>query len=181
MSSSSTRERERSRVAHALRWELKQLASRRHSAPMARAALSFAALSYAGRPVGATCARPVGGRGRRRCGLMVVRAGGPPSTNVLILAFVLPLSLFVGTLVTAARVADDLDERFLREMEINKAILEENEAESDEDSEFGEGEEEEEDDEQAQSQRRKKYPSLLAQQLLHLLHAPGTGPEDKYN
>jgi hypothetical protein len=45
-----------------------------------------------------------------------VRAGGPPSTNALILAFVLPLSLFVGTLVTAARVADDLDERFLREV-----------------------------------------------------------------
>jgi hypothetical protein len=47
---------------------------------------------------------------------MVVRAGGPPSTNALILAFVLPLSLFVGTLITAARVADDLDERFLREV-----------------------------------------------------------------
>jgi len=47
---------------------------------------------------------------------MVVRAGGPPSTNQLILAFVLPLSLFVGTLVTAARVADDLDDRFLREV-----------------------------------------------------------------
>ncbi|CAO1940891.1 unnamed protein product [Urochloa humidicola] len=85
---------------------------------------------YTDRPVRAT-ARPVGGIRRRR-GLMVVRAGGPPSTNALILAFVLPLSLLVGTLVTAARVADDLDDRFLREMEINKAILEENEA-SDED------------------------------------------------
>lgn len=78
---------------------------------------------------------------------MVVRAGGPPSANALFLAFVLPLSLFVGTLVTAARVADDLDERFLREMEINKAIMEENE-ESDEDvageddREYDEGEEE---------------------------------------
>lgn len=49
---------------------------------------------------------------------MVVRAGGPPSTNALILAFVLPLSLFVGTLVTAARVADDLDDRFLREVRL---------------------------------------------------------------
>ena len=49
---------------------------------------------------------------------MIVRAGGPPSTNQLILAFVLPLSLFVGTLVTAARVADDLDDRFLREVRI---------------------------------------------------------------
>ncbi|KAF8646968.1 hypothetical protein HU200_065481 [Digitaria exilis] len=89
---------------------------------------------------------------------MVVRAGGPPSTNALILAFVLPLSLFVGTLVTAARVGDDLDERFLREMEINKAILEENEAESDEDSEFGEREEEEEDDEQAPIPAEENVP-----------------------
>ncbi|CAO1947206.1 unnamed protein product [Urochloa humidicola] len=93
---------------------------------VAALSVSRAAPSYTGRPVRAT-ARPVGGRARRR-GLMVVRAGGPPSTNVLILAFVLPLSLLVGTLVTAARVADDLDDRFLREMEINKAILEEKEA-----------------------------------------------------
>jgi hypothetical protein len=78
-----------------------------------------AALSFVPRPGARTAtpcsARIVGVRGRRR-GLMVVQAGGPPSTNVLILAFVLPLSLFVGTLITAARVADDLDERFLREV-----------------------------------------------------------------
>uniref|UniRef100_A0A0D9VA41 Uncharacterized protein n=1 Tax=Leersia perrieri TaxID=77586 RepID=A0A0D9VA41_9ORYZ len=87
---------------------------------------------------------------RRRRRPMVVRAGGPPSTGALILAFVLPLSLFVGTLVTAARVADDLDERFLREMEVNKAIMEENEGfeqdggeEEDDDGEFGEEEEKE--------------------------------------
>jgi len=81
---------------------------------------------------------------------MVVRAGGPPSTNALILAFVLPLSLFVGTLVTAARVADDLDDRFLREMEINKAILEENEASGeDDDREYDEDEGYEEEEEQA--------------------------------
>ncbi|RLN23450.1 hypothetical protein C2845_PM07G34410 [Panicum miliaceum] len=108
------------------------------------AALSLPAPSCTWRPARAS-ARPVGGRGRRR-GLMVVRAGGPPSTNALILAFVLPLSLFVGTLVTAARVADDLDERFLREMEINKAILEENEAsDENDDREYDEEEEEEED------------------------------------
>ncbi|KAJ1287041.1 hypothetical protein BS78_03G400200 [Paspalum vaginatum] len=113
------------------------------------AALSLpAARLGAGRPVVRAAARTVwGGRARpRRRGLMVVRAGGPPSANVLFLAFVLPLSLFVGTLVTAARVADDLDERFLREMEINQAIMEENEA-SDEDiagEDDDEGEEEEE-------------------------------------
>ncbi|CAM0885300.1 unnamed protein product [Alopecurus aequalis] len=86
---------------------------------------SSSAAPYSGRPIRATVSTI--GRGRRRRS-MVVRAGGPPSTNVLILAFVLPLSLFVGTLVAAARVADDLDEKFLREMEINKAIMEENEA-----------------------------------------------------
>ncbi|KAF0926821.1 hypothetical protein E2562_027413 [Oryza meyeriana var. granulata] len=91
-------------------------------------------------------AGPVGGGRRRRS--MVVRAGGPPSTSALILAFVLPLSLFVGTLITAARVADDLDERFLREMETNQAIMEENEdfeqdgGESDDDGEYEEEEEE---------------------------------------
>ncbi|CAL4952771.1 unnamed protein product [Urochloa decumbens] len=120
------------------------------SAASARLGAS-AAPSYTGRPIRAT-ARPVGGRARRR-GLMVVRAGGPPSTNVLILAFVLPLSLFVGTLVTAARVADDLDDRFLREMEINKAILEENEdedgTEEDDDREYDEEEAAGEDDEKA--------------------------------
>jgi len=80
------------------------------------AALSLPArLGASATPSCTASARPVGGRGRRR-GLMVVRAGGPPSTNALILAFVLPLSLFVGTLVTAARVADDLDDRFLREV-----------------------------------------------------------------
>lgn len=92
----------------------------------ALAALSIQPRLGVGRPSIRFAAGPVGRRP------MVVRAGGPPSTNVLILAFVLPLSLFVGTLVAAARVADDLDERFLREMEINKAILEENEAASEE-------------------------------------------------
>ena len=78
-----------------------------------------------GRPVRASCARPLPGGARRRGRgrLMVVRAGGPPSTNQLILAFVLPLSLFVGTLVTAARVADDLDDRFLREVRYEYHLL----------------------------------------------------------
>ncbi|KAG8053973.1 hypothetical protein GUJ93_ZPchr0001g32069 [Zizania palustris] len=106
--------------------------------------------------------RPAG-RGRRRRSI-VVRAGGPPSTNVLILAFVLPLSLFVGTLVTAARVADDLDERFLREMEINLAIMEENDdfekdggAEDDDDGGI-----DEEDDEAAQPAPVEKEGVLVA-------------------
>uniref|UniRef100_A0ACD5WJ50 Uncharacterized protein n=1 Tax=Avena sativa TaxID=4498 RepID=A0ACD5WJ50_AVESA len=101
------------------------MASRALAALSIQTRLGASSASYSGRPIRAT-ARSIW-RGRRRRS-MVVRAGGPPSTNVLILAFVLPASLFIGTLIAAARVADDLDERFLREMEINKAILEENEA-----------------------------------------------------
>ncbi|KAK1669761.1 hypothetical protein QYE76_057920 [Lolium multiflorum] len=101
------------------------MASRALAALSIQPQLGASSAPYSGRPIRATV-RPVG-RGRRRRS-MVVRAGGPPSTNVLILAFLLPASLFVGTLVVAARVADDLDERFLREMEMNEAILEENEA-----------------------------------------------------
>ncbi|XP_042424928.1 uncharacterized protein LOC122012450 [Zingiber officinale] len=59
-------------------------------------------------------------RGRR----LMVRAG-PPSTNSLILAFLLPLSLLVGTIFAAARIADRLDEKFLDELAMNEAILEE--------------------------------------------------------
>ncbi|WVZ67474.1 hypothetical protein U9M48_016545 [Paspalum notatum var. saurae] len=113
------------------------------SLPAAR--VGAGATPCSGRPVVVrAAARAVGGGRARRRGLVVVRAGGPPSANALFLAFVLPLSLFVGTLITAARVADDLDERFLREMEINQAIMEENEA-SDEDI-AGEDEREEEDE-----------------------------------
>lgn len=101
------------------------MASRALAALSIQPCLGASSAPYSGRPIRATV-RPVG-RGRRRRS-MVVRAGGPPSTNVLILAFLLPASLFIGTLVVAARVADDLDERFLREMEMNEAILEENEA-----------------------------------------------------
>ncbi|TVU08617.1 hypothetical protein EJB05_42026 [Eragrostis curvula] len=121
-----------------------------------RAAVSFLPRPGARSATPSPAARTVGVRGgRRRRGLMVVRAGGPPSTNALILAFVLPLSLIVGTVITAARVADDLDERFLREMEVNQAILEENKAsdeesgKEDDDREYGEGDEEAEDEQPA--------------------------------
>ncbi|THU68945.1 hypothetical protein C4D60_Mb08t09180 [Musa balbisiana] len=72
-------------------------------------------------------------RRRRR---LVVRAG-PPSTNSLILAFVLPLSLLFGTIFTAARVADRLDEKYLEELAMNKAIMEEKEAEEDDSDKDG--------------------------------------------
>ncbi|CAL9108340.1 unnamed protein product [Musa textilis] len=70
------------------------------------------------------------GTGTVRRRRLVVRAG-PPSTNSLIFAFVLPLSLLLGTIFTAARVADRLDEKYLEELAMNKAIMEEKEAEED--------------------------------------------------
>ncbi|CAL9776037.1 unnamed protein product [Musa acuminata subsp. burmannicoides] len=73
---------------------------------------------------------------RRRRRRLVVRAG-PPSTNSLIFAFVLPLSLLLGTIFTAARVADRLDEKYLEELAMNKAIMEEKEAEEDDSDKDG--------------------------------------------
>ncbi|XP_008800261.1 uncharacterized protein LOC103714683 [Phoenix dactylifera] len=67
------------------------------------------------------------GGSRRRERELVVRAG-PPSTNSLILAFVLPFSLIAGTIFTSIRIADRLDEKYLEELAKNQAIVEENEA-----------------------------------------------------
>ncbi|XP_010938652.1 uncharacterized protein [Elaeis guineensis] len=74
-----------------------------------------------------------GGR-RRRERELVVRAG-PPTTNSLILAFVLPFSLIAGTIFTSIRIADRLDEKYLEELAMNQAILEENEAAAEDDDE----------------------------------------------
>uniref|UniRef100_A0A0D3EYH9 Uncharacterized protein n=1 Tax=Oryza barthii TaxID=65489 RepID=A0A0D3EYH9_9ORYZ len=133
------------------------MAARGLAALSSPARVGASATPCSGRPVRVS-ATPAAGGWRRRRRSMVVRAGGPPSTNALILAFVLPLSLFVGTLITAARVADDLDERFLREMESNKAIMEENE----DFEQDGGGEEEEEDAEQPAPAEKEKEGVLVA-------------------
>jgi hypothetical protein len=54
---------------------------------------------------------------------MAMWAGGPPNTNTHIVAFVLPLSLFVGMLVTVVRVTNGLDERFIREVRVGCASV----------------------------------------------------------
>ncbi|KAL0923109.1 hypothetical protein M5K25_007154 [Dendrobium thyrsiflorum] len=58
--------------------------------------------------------------------LAVVRAG-PPSASTLILVFVLPLSLLIGTILVSIRIGNKLDEKFLEELAANQAMVEENE------------------------------------------------------
>ncbi|KAG0452336.1 hypothetical protein HPP92_025000 [Vanilla planifolia] len=69
--------------------------------------------------------------GRRGCPI-VHAGGGVPSTSSLILAFFLPLSLLIGTILVSIRIADNLDEKFLEELAMNQAMAEENEEEGEE-------------------------------------------------
>ncbi|KAH7667204.1 hypothetical protein IHE45_12G044300 [Dioscorea alata] len=69
------------------------------------------------------CHRP---RRPKRSDSILVRAG-PPSSSTLILAFVLPLSLLIGTILVSIRIADDLDEKFVKELLMNEAMAEEEE------------------------------------------------------
>ncbi|EPS72126.1 hypothetical protein M569_02634, partial [Genlisea aurea] len=50
---------------------------------------------------------------RRGCGL---RAGAGPSTVSYAVAFFLPVSLLVVTVITSIRVADKLDQKYLEEV-----------------------------------------------------------------
>ncbi|KAL1822593.1 hypothetical protein ACET3Z_009371 [Daucus carota] len=63
-----------------------------------------------------------GGLTSRRGSSVVTRA--VPGPNTYIFAFVFPLSLLVATVFTTIRISDKLDEDFLRELAVNKAILE---------------------------------------------------------
>ncbi|XP_031485817.1 uncharacterized protein LOC116254517 [Nymphaea colorata] len=63
------------------------------------------------------------GRGSR-----LVAKAGPPSNTTLIFAFVFPLSLLVITVLNAIRIADKLDEKFLEELAVNQAIMNEDAA-----------------------------------------------------
>ncbi|GER43592.1 high chlorophyll fluorescence 153 [Striga asiatica] len=61
---------------------------------------------------------------------VVTRAG--PSASSYIFAFVFPLSLLAVTIITSARIADKLDQKFFEELAINQAILEGEEENEDE-------------------------------------------------
>uniref|UniRef100_A0A7C9DQI3 Uncharacterized protein n=1 Tax=Opuntia streptacantha TaxID=393608 RepID=A0A7C9DQI3_OPUST len=69
---------------------------------------------------------------RRMRGLsMVTRAG--PSTSQFIFAFAFPLTLLAITVVTAWRIGDKLDEKFLEELAMNEALREAEEYNDDDD------------------------------------------------
>lgn len=77
-------------------------------------------------------------RRRRRRGEAVVTNAGPPSSTSLLIAFVLPLSLIAGTVFASIRVADALDEKYLEELAMSKAVTEENEEDDEGDGAVGE-------------------------------------------
>ncbi|CAN6470718.1 unnamed protein product [Victoria cruziana] len=72
--------------------------------------------------------------GRGSC--LVARAG-PPSNSTLIFAFVFPLSLLVITILNAIRIADKLDEKFMEELAVDQAIM--NDDADDNDDGYGSG------------------------------------------
>ncbi|ERM99389.1 hypothetical protein AMTRI_Chr12g266870 [Amborella trichopoda] len=69
--------------------------------------------------------------------LVVPRAGGgPPSSTILIFAFVFPLSLIAITVLTSIRIADKLDQQFLEELAANQAIVEDEDGNDDDNAIF---------------------------------------------
>ncbi|KAK4738120.1 hypothetical protein R3W88_001817 [Solanum pinnatisectum] len=57
-------------------------------------------------------------------GLSVVTRAGGISSGSYIFALVFPLSLLAITIFTSARVADNLDQKFLEELAVNETIAE---------------------------------------------------------
>ncbi|OIT08003.1 PREDICTED: uncharacterized protein LOC109226161 [Nicotiana attenuata] len=55
---------------------------------------------------------------------VVTRAGGGISSSSYIFALIFPLSLLAITIFTSARIADNLDQKFLEELAVNQAIME---------------------------------------------------------
>ncbi|EXC10460.1 hypothetical protein L484_008627 [Morus notabilis] len=78
---------------------------------------------------------PLKSRDRAQRGLSVVTRAGP-GTSSYVLAFVLPFSLVVITVLTSIRIADKLDRDFLEEVALNEAIREADEEEEEGDYEF---------------------------------------------
>ncbi|KAJ4775783.1 FACT complex subunit POB3 [Rhynchospora pubera] len=70
--------------------------------------------------------RPLQLERRHRKLVPVPRAGGPPSTNTLLFAFFMPLSLVLGTVLASLRISKQLDDQYFDEFEKNLAIMEEN-------------------------------------------------------
>ncbi|KAK8956980.1 hypothetical protein KSP39_PZI001415 [Platanthera zijinensis] len=71
-------------------------------------------------------------RPRPRPGELTVVRAGPPTTSTLILVFVFPLSLLIGTILVSIRISDKLDEKFFEELAVNQAMMEAEEEEEEE-------------------------------------------------
>ncbi|XP_020594829.1 uncharacterized protein LOC110034930 [Phalaenopsis equestris] len=69
-------------------------------------------------------------RRRSRRGDQAVVRAGQPSASTLFLVFVLPLSLLIGTILVSIRIGNKLDEKFLEELAVNQALMEESEEEA---------------------------------------------------
>ncbi|KAG5627628.1 hypothetical protein H5410_012846 [Solanum commersonii] len=61
---------------------------------------------------------------KKNRGLSVVTRAGGISSGSYIFALVFPLSLLAITIFTSARVADNLDQKFLEELAVNETIAE---------------------------------------------------------
>ncbi|KGN51096.1 uncharacterized protein LOC101209610 [Cucumis sativus] len=59
--------------------------------------------------------------------LRVVTTRAGASTSSYIFAFSIPLSLILITVLTALKIGDNLDKKFLEELALNQAIMEEDE------------------------------------------------------
>ncbi|KAL0541678.1 hypothetical protein IC582_021733 [Cucumis melo] len=59
--------------------------------------------------------------------LRVVKTRAGASTSSYIFAFSIPLSLILITVLTALKIGDNLDKKFLEELALNQAIMEEDE------------------------------------------------------
>ncbi|XP_038875344.1 uncharacterized protein LOC120067823 [Benincasa hispida] len=68
--------------------------------------------------------------------LRVVTTRAGASTSSYIFAFSIPLSLILITVLTALKIGDNLDKKFLEELALNQAIMEEDEENKDDGSEI---------------------------------------------
>ncbi|XP_022146328.1 uncharacterized protein LOC111015566 [Momordica charantia] len=69
-----------------------------------------------------------------RLRLLTTRAGA--STSSYIFAFSIPFSLILITVLTALKIGDNLDKKFLEEVTLNEAIMEADEENKDDNSEI---------------------------------------------
>ncbi|XP_039136565.1 uncharacterized protein LOC120273891 [Dioscorea cayenensis subsp. rotundata] len=104
------------------------------------------------------CHRP---RRPKRSDSILVHAG-PPSSSTLILAFVLPLSLLIGTILVSIRIADDLDEKFVKELLMNEAMAQEEEYGVEDAEDDDDDDDEEEDDENDDAPRVLELEEVAA-------------------